>query len=132
MIEKHTDPAYVTFVLEKVNSSKTKATPPDASNPVKPRSKKPGKNTKRDEYPSDDSYEPSQDQPADKKRKTHQGDKKLTLLDLAKEPKVVPITEPAPKDPPPPPIPSSSTPVSPLRNWFDVRGRGNDHSLNLV
>jgi len=99
MVDKHSDPAYVTFVFEKFNMSKTKPTPPDASTPVKPRTKKPGKNTKRDEYPSSDSYEPSKDPRADKKRKkTRQGDRKFTLLDLSKEPKVVPITEPASKD----------------------------------
>ena len=100
MLGKHSDPAYVTFVLEKVNMSKTKPTPPDASDPVKPRTKKPGKNSKRDGYPSDDSYEPDQDRLADKKKKTRQGDRPLTLLDILKEPKVVAVTEPAPKDSP--------------------------------
>ena len=62
MVEKHSDPAHVPFVLDKANASKPKTTP----RVVRPGTKKTGKNTKRDEYPSDDSFEPSQDQRADK------------------------------------------------------------------
>lgn len=87
---KHPSPGYVTFIFKKPSTAKPKA--PGAK---KPKGKKGGKKNKRGDD-LNESYN-LEAEGAKRNKKTHQSNKKLTLLNLSKEPKVVPVTQPAPK-----------------------------------